>query len=114
MESHRIRLKIDCPNFRKCSELGIEWVREACRHPTYIDQDGNLSCEKWCRNPNLRYFIQEARFKCAEAGEYYQWTDKGTLCAELGSIITAMAGTTSEFDLMFCFNLVINIKQKWK
>lgn len=113
----RMRLTTNCPQWSKCGQTNIKWQRKQCSHRTYIDRDGDLSCENKCSNPNTYYFIQEARFSCGSS-THETWVkfELTEIMQQLGMVIAGVcAGSKEEgVDTTFLANMLQNVQDKWK
>ncbi len=61
MMPKRIRLTFACPGDTCSKSIPIKWQHVACGTRSYIDWDGNVSCDGSLCQP---YFIQYAKFNC--------------------------------------------------
>lgn len=111
----RIQLTTDCPAIARCGMKNLEWHREACNHRTYIDTDGDLSCEQKCSNPNTYYFIQQARFKCGSSTHesYVKFESLNELIMQLATVVSGLT-LYGDSDPNFMTNMLQNVKTKWK
>jgi len=109
----------DCPKYRICSNNNIKWQRTICGHQLYIDEDGDISCEQKCSNPDIYIFIQNATFNCGSSKheknvKFDRIELLQQLSKQLSMIICSCVKINNEDSTYLLCSLLKNVQSKWK